>query len=89
MENAYLYQATVIVLLHISTKIANKQIVPQQRPRVIPSETSARLKERSEALKDASVNLQAAILKMRAANEKLAARMAEHKAFFDKYRPET
>jgi hypothetical protein len=36
-------------------------------------------------LRESAIQLQAALEKMRIANEKLASRMAEHKAFFAKY----
>ncbi len=74
----------MIVLLHVAEKIANKKKIAPIRPRTISTEASARLSERREALETATVNLQAAVAKMKAANEKLAARMVEHKAFFDK-----
>ncbi len=49
------------------------------------SHYSAKFEEQSAKLRDSAIALQAALEKMRAANEKLAQRMAEHKAFFAKY----
>jgi DNA anti-recombination protein RmuC len=46
---------------------------------------SARLGDQALRLRESAVQLQAALEKMRVANEKLAARMAEHRAFFAKY----
>ncbi len=43
------------------------------------------LSSQAQRLRESAIALQAALEKMRAANEKLAARMAEHKAFFAKY----
>jgi hypothetical protein len=47
-----------------------------------------RLHLQAGKLNDSAIALAAALEKMRAANAKLAQRMAEHKAFFAKYRPE-
>ncbi len=46
---------------------------------------SAQLQTQAVRLRESAVLLQAALEKMRLANERLAARMAEHKAFFAKY----
>jgi hypothetical protein len=46
---------------------------------------STNLNMQASRLRESAVQLQAALEKMRAANEKLAQRMAEHKAFFAKY----
>lgn len=46
---------------------------------------STQLQSQAVRLRESAVLLQAALEKMRLANERLAARMAEHKAFFAKY----
>jgi hypothetical protein len=46
---------------------------------------STRLNEQGIKLRESALALQEALEKMRVANEKLAARMAEHRAFFAKY----
>jgi hypothetical protein len=46
---------------------------------------SVQISEQATRLRESAVQLQAALEKMRIANEKLALRMAEHKAFFAKY----
>jgi hypothetical protein len=52
-----------------------------------PAAFSAQLQTQAGKLRDSAVALQAALEKMRIANERLAARMAAHKAFFAKYKP--
>ncbi len=46
---------------------------------------SGRLSTQAVRLRESALLLQAALEKMRIANERLATRMAEHKAFFSKY----
>ncbi len=46
---------------------------------------STRLEAQAAKLRESAAQLAAALEKMRIANAKLAARMAEHKAFFAKY----
>ncbi len=46
---------------------------------------STRLEAQAGKLRESAAQLAAALEKMRIANAKLAARMAEHKAFFAKY----
>ncbi len=48
---------------------------------------ASRLENHAAKLSDSAAQLAAALEKMRIANAKLALRMAEHKAFFAKYRP--
>lgn len=49
---------------------------------------SSRLEDHAAKLQESAAQLAAALEKMRVANAKLALRMAEHKAFFAKYRPQ-
>lgn len=51
-----------------------------------PQTLSVRFSDQTLRLRESALQLQLALEKMRLANEKLAARMAEHKAFFAKYK---
>ena len=46
---------------------------------------SEQFQTQATRLRESAILLQAALEKMRLANERLAARMAEHRAFFTKY----
>jgi hypothetical protein len=56
----------------------------QTRPDLLAFSTQ--LESQAGKLRESALQLRAALEKMRLANEKLAARMAEHKAFFAKYK---
>ncbi len=51
----------------------------------IGTSASETLAAQAHRLRESAILLQAALEKMRIANERLAARMAEHKSFFAKY----
>lgn len=56
-----------------------------RRVRSVRGGDPVQLSSQALRLRDSALQLQAALEKMRLANERLASRMAEHKAFFAKF----
>ncbi len=81
-----LYDELSTILLHAWTAVYLAR-EPRVKPDRIPV-ISSRLEDHAAKLQESAAQLAAAVEKMRVANAKLALRMAEHKAFFAKYRPQ-
>jgi hypothetical protein len=71
------------IVLHawIATYLQAPTIGADRRPATIANQ----LHQQSAKLQESAAQLAAALERMRVANAKLAARMAEHRAFFAKY----
>ena len=84
MDPEQLHDHASHIILHawIATYLSGREAGTQANLATLSTQFQAQ----AGRLRESAILLQAALEKMRIANEKLALRMAEHKAFFAKYR---